>query len=145
MGQVCSVENLRFLLSASTEVAATIMSEDQQISASCPQGGLSDWWPCASAIRTPLQSQEVHAAAVVCLPGAQGVPATRLPKTGRPVVRLAGTMSRDRPGGRSPLYDLSKGGPAIVAGAPRRAVTGQDDTVGRGHRPNPATGCPGRR
>jgi hypothetical protein len=107
----------------------------EQITAAGIADSFLDRRVVVAALCAPVQSQEVHAAAIVCLLGAQRVHAVRLPQVGGVVGRLPGVVCRDRVEYRAALHDLPKSGAAAVGCAVRPAHARQDGPLGAGDRP----------
>src|ERR1700726_1079155 len=90
----------------------------------------------ATALRAPVQPEEVHAAAALRLPGVERVLEVGLSQAGGVAGGYARFVQSDRVGQGSALHDVSKGGSTLALGGAGAAPVGSNDPRRSGGAPD---------
>src|ERR1700722_14321041 len=79
-----------------------------------------------ASLQSSLQSEEVHAAPIVCLPGAQAILESRLSGRRSVARRQSRAAGRHRPEGNARLHDLAEGFATVAQTVAGAAVARRD-------------------
>src|SRR5438128_1429618 len=101
-----------------------VHEHDEQVARAGAAGRAPDRRASAASLLASVQSAKVYAAAIVRLPGAEGILAIGLSEAGGAVGRCAQPGGHHRSGMHSALHDFPKGGASAAPLAACRAAVG---------------------